>query len=90
MPRSPVLEGPGFNPRPRTGGDRKLEESLRLGPVSIHAPAREATANISPAVHVLPVSIHAPAREATRIGAGVAQPIVVSIHAPAREATAQP
>src|SRR6266545_4566585 len=55
--------------------------------VSIHAPARGATASVAPVSSFPIVSIHAPARGATsRSGAGRCLPRV-SIHAPARGAT---
>ena len=34
---------PGFNPRPRAGGDAKRVEAFGKFAVSIHAPARGAT-----------------------------------------------
>ncbi len=55
--------------------------------VSIHAPAREATAASELATACPVVSIHAPAREATFRGVGRCRIVRVSIHAPAREAT---
>jgi len=58
----------GFNPRPRTGGD--VDRGVPAQPaaaVSIHAPARGATAHGDTRDGLeLEVSIHAPARGATR------------------------
>ncbi len=55
--------------------------------VSIHAPARGATADGSVKMRVPCVSIHAPARGATQGGEPDDTPSAVSIHAPARGAT---
>ena len=56
-------------------------------PVSIHAPAKEATLSFPRAWRPLRVSIHAPAKEATAVLAGRLAQGIVSIHAPAKEAT---
>ncbi len=55
--------------------------------VSIHAPARGATAEHSIIHHLPGVSIHAPARGATLPIPAPLSPLTVSIHAPARGAT---
>ena len=55
-----------FNPRTRTGCDLKWEGILKKLKVSIHAPARGATARKARYRQSYPVSIHAPARGATR------------------------
>ena len=58
--------------------------------VSIHAPARGATAILLLVVPLVPVSIHAPARGATRYFKWSLVSRDVSIHAPARGATGIP
>ena len=55
--------------------------------VSIHAPARGATAALSSSSTHCPVSIHAPARGATPTRLSVRTALSVSLHAPARGAT---
>ena len=55
--------------------------------VSIHAPARGATAGETYTIRIWGVSIHAPARGATDRLLGVLEGFLVSIHAPARGAT---
>ena len=77
-----------FNPRPRAGGDVRVHRRRQLDAVSIHAPARGATA----ASHRhrragASVSIHAPARGATSLRRRSGLDRMVSIHAPARGAT---
>ena len=57
--------------------------------VSIHAPARGATAGVRVEVAGTSVSIHAPARGATIVRQSVQRAWRVSIHAPARGATRQ-
>ena len=54
-----------FNPRPRAGGDFNKNKQCRDGHVSIHAPARGATAYLDGVEEPRVVSIHAPARGAT-------------------------
>ena len=55
-----------FNPRLRTGGDRRGHSGRHAdGRVSIHASAREATIQSRLYVSHAAVSIHASAREAT-------------------------
>ncbi len=78
----------GFNPRARTGRD----DGCRLGlvggcTVSIHAPARGATASPVCSTYRSSVSIHAPARGATTGEYEEKSYHEVSIHAPARGAT---
>ena len=55
-----------FNPRARTGRDLRDGPRCACCGVSIHAPARGATASISRVRDTGEVSIHAPARGATR------------------------
>ena len=63
---SPPTTSGGFNPRPRTGGDRQLWANYEaIGRVSIHAPARGATRRCRGECCRPLVSIHAPARGAT-------------------------
>jgi len=77
-----------FNPRPRAGGDSNYEVIIEyLFYVSIHAPARGATATAGDFIEATEVSIHAPARGATRSGYPTRGRLPVSIHAPARGAT---
>ena len=54
-----------FNPRSRAGSDVVNEDETAAGNVSIHAPARGATACRVPQGSDCRVSIHAPARGAT-------------------------
>jgi len=68
--------------RPPASGDE-----LSLGVVSIHAPARAATAVLEGAVGLVEVSIHAPARGATHRLINFRNAARVSIHAPVRGAT---
>ena len=76
-----------FNPRAREGRDSPLFLVPAGNPVSIHAPARGATAIIPVDAIIGHVSIHAPARGAT-VFLGRPRPAYrVSIHAPARGAT---
>ena len=74
---------PGFNPRPRTGGDLKnLAAVAEVVDVSIRAPARGAT---TPADHhgtIGEVSIRAPARGATLASPRTSARPPVSIRAP--------
>ena len=80
--------GPGFNPRPRAGGDiGNTCSPLPIFWVSIHAPARGATLVARDEFHRQQVSIHAPARGATQKEKRARRLLDVSIHAPARGAT---
>ena len=54
-----------FNPRSRTGSDNFNAQPVDGEGVSIHAPARGATAKETPYSSAICVSIHAPARGAT-------------------------
>ena len=54
-----------FNPRPREGGDLFVCDKLAFHKISIHAPARGATMEISLLDLFSMISIHAPARGAT-------------------------
>ena len=76
-----------FNPRLRKGGDDALLLQLSRMDVSIHASAREATAEHDRRGGFIAVSIHASAREATALIAQELGYANVSIHASAREAT---
>ena len=77
-----------FNPRARKGRDLAVRgERNQLHPVSIHAPARGATAQRVLVLFERRVSIHAPARGATIFDLSSDQAALVSIHAPARGAT---
>ncbi len=60
-----------FDPRSRAGSDHPPCRSIGDGLVSIHAPARGATASASTPGAPKAVSIHAPARGATRIAEGL-------------------
>ena len=55
-----------FNPRPREGGDLSGIDMFDLEGVSIHAPAKGATACQVAEQALLKVSIHAPAKGATK------------------------
>ncbi len=78
----------GFDPRPRTGGDRQMEDANIIGNVSIRAPARGATAQtMMRRAEQIEVSIRAPARGATSRRLKVGKSDQVSIRAPARGAT---
>ena len=63
-PRNP--RNSSFNPRPRTEGDPGRRGKVHDRLVSIHAPARRATARDVCVFRRRSVSIHAPARRATR------------------------
>ena len=56
---------PSFNPRAREGRDGVNEHEKHEDQVSIHAPARGATAATQAIYTIIGVSIHAPARGAT-------------------------
>ena len=63
-----IEETPGFNPRPRMGGDPPVGTGSADAPqVSIHAPAWGATCALIQPIHLENVSIHAPAWGATSI-----------------------
>ena len=62
-----VLAMLGFNSRARKGRDPAISQSDRISAVSIHAPARGATARVGQYSSRRVVSIHAPARGATRL-----------------------
>ena len=64
-----------------------MDELYGQPAVSIHAPARGATADAKGREHGRHVSIHAPARGATADAKGREHGRHVSIHAPARGAT---
>ena len=82
-----VADGQFQSTHPR--GVRRKRTTLlsRVTTVSIHAPARGATALIPPGGIVHNVSIHAPARGATSSLRDAIGAFGVSIHAPARGAT---
>ena len=76
-----------FNPRSRKGSDGEYDNAAVESGISIHAPARGATATGKNLIILKSISIHAPARGATRdIISGHADN-GISIHAPARGAT---
>ena len=86
--RQVICDGRCFNPRTCEGCD---PSKIRIGQddnVSIHAPARGATAAACVQRSMAPVSIHAPARGATSPVSEGCGRVSVSIHAPARGATA--
>ncbi len=76
-----------FDPRLREGGDYPRQVCGRGATVSIHASAREATAQGLRTLTNEIVSIHASAREATTLDYLIDLFTPVSIHASAREAT---
>ena len=57
--------------------------------ISIHAPPRGATTNVTFKSAGICISIHAPARGATKSGSPIVPVCDISIHAPARGATAR-
>ena len=77
-----------FNPRSCTRSDREIARAIEYRFVSIHAPARGATAGLQQNDLGPDVSIHAPARGATAHQDLRQRVCRVSIHAPARGATA--
>ena len=82
----------GFNPRSRAGSDPNQKHNNQNPPlVSIHAPVRGATRNLSFTCHTTrDVSIHAPVRGATVASVEDVCNTSVSIHAPVRGATLMP
>ena len=72
-------------------GERRERANAYTGGhiISIHAPARGATASAVAATTGTQISIHAPARGATGVNTGTASGRMISIHAPARGATNQ-
>ena len=76
-----------LDPRPREGGDPRARGRGGRLDVSIHAPARGATEQLSTSRRPVNVSIHAPARGATFRYRRSPRAGAVSIHAPARGAT---
>ena len=77
---------PGFNPRPREGGDPPPPDTSAWSPVSIHAPARGAT--FMDEVGRIPDLFQStPPRGGRPGGSFPTTMTVVSIHAPARGAT---
>ena len=75
-----------FNSRPREGGDRQIVRSDRYVPISIHAPAKGATA-ISAALGVDWEFQFTPPRRGRLCGKTVDSCTKISIHAPAKGAT---
>ena len=79
-----------FNSRPCERGDVCINQpEVRSIPISIHAPARGATATMQAMYDYGNISIHAPARGATPERQCVYGDVCISIHAPARGATGQ-
>ena len=82
------MQLPCFNPRARKGRDLALSgKCATMRRVSIHAPARGATASTDAEFRITLVSIHAPAWGATKATLQQFRDMVVSIHAPAWGAT---
>ena len=82
---------PGFNPRPRAGGDSASESITQLRGFNPRPRAGGDRRVTSPPAHSPHVSIRAPARGATRRRRGGPRPAAaVSIRAPARGATRCP
>ena len=79
-----------FNPRPRAGGDREKKDPAAAFDVSIHAPARGATAENPRAVLQRGRFNPRPRAGGDRSAMGLWSAAVVSIHAPARGATNPP
>ena len=70
-----------FNPRTRTGCDKKGGKLVIKVSVSIHAPARGATNALVMSAPSMQVSIHAPARGATGVNSYViTSPLFQSTH----------
>ena len=61
----PCITSGYFNPRSREGSDDRTGSRCHFIRISIHAPARGATASVPPTCVGLQISIHAPARGAT-------------------------
>ena len=79
---------PGFNPRPRTGGDSQwLEEAIAKDLFQSTPPHGGRLEAGKMDYELITVSIHAPARGATMTIALTGGMPLVSIHAPARGAT---
>ena len=87
-------------PRPRLRRDTRFQSTLPrrerpacgalgklLQAISIHAPAKGATARCDPRPSLWCISIHAPAKGATRIRQSAVRVTAISIHAPAKGAT---
>ena len=76
-----------FNPRSREGSDAFFCSSFMVCNISIHAPAKGATSDISICWHRIIISIHAPAKGATARKKEEITYYPISIHAPAKGAT---
>ena len=76
-----------LDPRAREGRDIEGEGMSDHLPVSIHAPAGGATADVNKKLNEFTVSIHAPAGGATFRPPALHIHVRVSIHAPAGGAT---
>ena len=76
-----------FNSRPSARGDRKGRTKMNNNKISIHAPPRGATVELSAITGLPYISIHAPPRGATFQRCSVGDEWKISIHAPPRGAT---
>ena len=76
-----------FNPRSREGSDVILIFLINIIKISIHAPAKGATAPYDSETYYNQISIHAPAKGATKTLDNIAGVDAISIHAPAKGAT---
>ena len=84
----PVLSASHFNPRSREGSDRSICSRESAGSsISIHAPAKGATAGRLVQRPTANISIHAPAKGATYVWQRTMDAYTISIHAPAKGAT---
>ena len=77
-----------FNPRSREGSDYGRSQGGRIKTISIHAPAKGATAEGVVEILTYRISIHAPAKGATEHYFPRLFLRQISIHAPAKGATA--
>ena len=76
-----------FNPRSREGSDILLYCKEVCLWISIHAPAKGATAYLEQYTDFAVISIHAPAKGATIVASDSKSATIISIHAPAKGAT---
>ena len=78
-----------FNPRSREGSDSRFCSASKTKLISIHAPAKGATAPMRALGLTTDISIHAPAKGATYTMGTSGVRFDISIHAPAKGATFQ-
>ena len=76
-----------FNSRSRAGSDKPVQFVHLLFTISIHAPVRGATNEVSYNIDITIISIHAPVRGATSLLYFNNKFDIISIHAPVRGAT---